>query len=283
MNTTRYSTLAAVLAAGFLTSFVAKGETLTTAFTGGNSNDGIMFDVLAAENIWIHGFQVGLTNTTQGSVQLFSKAGTHVGFEADQTAWTDFGSQALSSSVANGPSQFYHIAEPILMKAAQRRALYIVEDPLAGPFVAYTNGDGVGSLEASNAHLSIFEGKGVSGNFGSLNNNRIPNVTIYYTLATIARPEVTLLGGKQVKSKKKSVVVTGVAASELGVKSVRIQYKVLQKNGKKKIVTRTVVPDKFGIFRRSIPVIPGRNRVTVTVIDTLDQTSKKAIKIIVGP
>lgn len=279
MTTTNTLILAAgVLLASLVPSPVAHAEALTTTFDGGNANRGIMFDMLATNAIRITGFQVGFDSATTANIKLYSKPGTHVGSESDQSAWTDFGAQSLTADLAEGPGDYYQISKPILVGSGERRALYIQFGDLSTR-ISYTNGDGVGTLEASDSNLSIFEGVGVNALFGNLTQNRIPNVTIYYTLVDTTPPVVKLAGPKTVRTNDAKVTVAGTAYSDLGIDTVKFKYKVQRKSGKLRTKKSTVKIDDQGLFSKRIKSFKGTNPVRVLAFDTEGQRSTTSARV----
>src|SRR4029450_7479398 len=79
-----------------------RGASLTTTYVGGNGNRGIMFDISALNNILVTGFDTALQDS--GTLEIYGKTGTHIGFETDSSAWTLLGSATVTSSGIGVPT-----------------------------------------------------------------------------------------------------------------------------------------------------------------------------------
>lgn len=162
----------------FIATAPASAETLSTTFAGGNSNNGIMYDVRADKPLSITAIQFASASSSSGTVEIYTKGGTHVGSEGTATDWT----LIVSSPYAAGPIEVAKapvvFPSPLLIQPGETRAFYIRQTANA---LSYTNGSGVGTVEANDGTLSILQGTGVGGLFGLSAVDRIPNVTMHYS------------------------------------------------------------------------------------------------------
>ena len=148
---------------------------LQASSAAGNSNEGVMFDITAAENAIINGFTVNLL-TGPANFQIYYKTGSHVGFENSTAGWTLLGS---STGIAAGVNVNTGIAlnQPII--AGQTLAFYITttsEDRFD-----YSNGTAVGTTISSDAYLTIKEGVGQEYPIGNLYTPRVFNGRVIYS------------------------------------------------------------------------------------------------------
>ncbi|MEW6470629.1 MAG: T9SS type A sorting domain-containing protein, partial [Bacteroidota bacterium] len=151
---------------------VSVGSTTTnlqTIFTGGNGQDGNMFDVTALSTIQIVSMDGNLDDAASsgagGNMLIYYKAGTHVGFETNQSAWTLAGTAFVNPSGTGIPTPI-PIALNITISAGQTYAFYVTGDN-SGCDVDYTNGTNFGSPAAADANLQILEGIGKAYPFGT--------------------------------------------------------------------------------------------------------------------
>jgi hypothetical protein len=184
--------LAAVIVAaaiGLASSSPARAgtNTLTTFHLGGNANDGIFFDVAATggEDLVIDQIDVTISTfvSSTGDVEIWTRAGTHVGFEGSNVGWTLVGSYTGVVPAGNGTATVLGpLSTTITVPAGQVQAIFIVTLPDDALEINYSDGTAVGTLAASDSFLSIYEGTGAFGTFGGGTiTTRVPPVTIHYT------------------------------------------------------------------------------------------------------
>jgi hypothetical protein len=130
--------------------------------TGTNNQNGVMFDLISLESCVIHDFAINnLTALT--TIEVYSKLGSHVGFESNSSAWTLVGTAA---NVQTGNDVELGLNLGIIMNTGQIRAFYITTT-LGSHNINYTNGVAVGNLISSNSFLQLKTGVGKSYPFGS--------------------------------------------------------------------------------------------------------------------
>ena len=150
-------------------------NSLTTTFADNNSHTGNFFDVTAHDTITINDLYLN-TDSTSLIVKIWTRPGTHVGNETDSTGWTFQHTAAFSGgtnvSIGGGLN--------ISMNAGETMGFYVLLDSWGA--MRYTNGTGLGDTAATNADLTIFQGRGGADvPFGnSLFTPRIWNGTICY-------------------------------------------------------------------------------------------------------
>ena len=164
----------------------ADTASLTTTFAGGSGNQAIFFDVsAAAEDLTLTSLSMELQSGAPGiatDIELWARSGTFVGAELSTDGWTKFGAVNVTPG-SPGPVPFTVpvTGGGVLVPAGQSAGLVVVAKQLVYS-VAYSIGDGTGTVEAFDGRLTIYEGMGSVG-FPSngVNANRIPNVTIDYS------------------------------------------------------------------------------------------------------
>ena len=166
-----------LLALLFLAATTAAAETLTTTFAGGNGNAGIMYDVVADKPVSISAIQFASDAAGAGTLEIYTKAGTHVGSEGTASDWTLVVSAPFEAGAADAARAPIVFPNPLLVPPGETLAFYIRQT--AGS-LSFTSGDGVGTTEADDGSLRILEGTGISFLFGVASVSRIPNVTMHY-------------------------------------------------------------------------------------------------------
>lgn len=168
----------------FLTNF-ASAESLTTTYSGGNGQRGVMFDVVALQGITItnvdHHLYVGANST----VEIYGKSGSHVGSQDTPGDWVLLGTASNLVSVGDGIGTPIPINLNIALSSGDIYSLYITTTSVpAGS--TYTGGTTLGAVYAQDANLQILEGRGKNYPFGLNFVPRVWNGTIHYsTIANI--------------------------------------------------------------------------------------------------
>lgn len=139
-----------------------------------------MFDITAGVDVTITGFDCNMGETvTPYNMEIYYKAGTHVGFTTTPGAWTLAGSaNNIVGLGANVPTPI-PIALNVDIPQGQTFAFYVTETGGAAN-IDYTNGTVVSALYVTDGNISVFEGTGKDYAFGADYAPRIPNMTIYY-------------------------------------------------------------------------------------------------------
>jgi hypothetical protein len=162
----------------------ASTNNLLAPYASNNSQRGIMFDVQGITAITIMCFDANLDAGTS-NVVIYTKAGTHVGFEVTPAAWTLVGTAINLVSAGTNLPTYIPVAVNISIAAGATQAFYITRTTVGGPTTAYTNGVAVGNIYASDANLRIREGTGKDYSFGANFTPRKFNGRIYYNIGVL--------------------------------------------------------------------------------------------------
>ncbi len=163
----------------------APASPLTTTFLAGNGSHGNMFDVTALNGLEVTGFDGHLDNLTTADIEVYYKAGTHVGFENDGSAWTLAASATGVTGAGLGQPTTYPITMSVNIPAGETYAFYITTTNFT--IVQYTNGSGTGNVYAADDNVQIKEGVGIEYPFGLYFQPRVWNGTLHYkTIACVS-------------------------------------------------------------------------------------------------
>ena len=149
-----------------------------TSWNASNGSGGIMFDVLAINNINVAGFGLNL-NSGQKTVYIYYKNGTHIGFENDSLVWTFLDSIAVTSQGSGGPT-YINLSSPLSCTQSQTYSFFISNNDW--PDFRYIAGNATGSLQASDPNISIFEGVGRRAKYFSsqiFQNRKFSGIIVY--------------------------------------------------------------------------------------------------------
>ena len=166
-------------------------DTIGTQFNAENGNAGIMFDVTATANqVNINQFFIDFTDGfVKGKVRVYTRPGTHVGFESNITGWSLIDSNEVVFPLANS---FESVGFPIdvSIDPGQTQAFYIYVD---GAGIDYSNGAGlVGDVFKQDANINIKSGTGSGGLFSSsINTPRNFNGNIQYCVSLAGNESIT--------------------------------------------------------------------------------------------
>ncbi|MGC1480441.1 MAG: hypothetical protein WA771_08050 [Chthoniobacterales bacterium] len=277
----------AVSTTGFsIPSAQAQSGSLTTQFGPDTSSgdEGMMFDILALRPLTVTGVQFAFENLPlTDSVEIFTKPGSYVGSEAAPGNWTLNGAGLVTVSALEAPSPILFLSSPVALPAGGQIGMNVLRDSGSGPNVATEPGTQSGTVAAFDANLIIFEGIDANGNFvGPGTQNRIPHVTVHYTLTDLAAPTVSVIGANRIRATEPRVRIDGIASDDVGINSVRVRFKRQRNNGTTRKVTRFLPFDPTtGLFRIKVRTFVGRNPVRFNVTDTAGKASATAKAVII--
>jgi len=199
-------------------------SSLTTFYAQNNGQAGQQFDVNALQDVEICAMDVNMyTGTNQ--YQIYTKAGTHVGFEMNAAAWTLIGGPVAITS--NGTDMATPVPIPInlTIMAGNTGAIYFTCNRTLTPGGGnrYTNGTAVGNLLASNADIEILEGTGKAWSFGSNYKPRQFNGTLYYDVISVLPVELMSFSGESLGEANRLEWST---SSEINAESYIVQRSV---------------------------------------------------------
>jgi hypothetical protein len=150
-------------------------ENIVTSYTSDNGFNGNMFDIVAVKNIEILSFDANLAIGAH-TMEVYHRAGSHVGFENANTGWTLIGSAAVNSIAQEAPTAV-GVNVNVQIQAGQTHTFYVTT---TGSSNRYINGTTVGSVFVSNQDLQVLEGVGKSYPFASTFTTRNFSGTIHY-------------------------------------------------------------------------------------------------------
>ena len=137
---------------------------------------GNMFDITAAKNLVVDGFDLNLGTTTAASAKVYYRPGTYVGFESSNAGWILLDSVNL---IQNGVDNYARLdlTKPLTIADGQTMGIYIC----TSVGIYYTDGNGTNET-VSNDDLTCHFGNG-GGFFSVVNTPRVWNGRIYYKVA----------------------------------------------------------------------------------------------------
>lgn len=258
-----------------------RSETLATPLDGMNGNEGIFFDIRVAKDLVFTGLQVRFFNADPSSdFEIYVRPGTHVGFAGSAVGWTLIDTVTITSSGMDTTSGVGTFATPFPLAADSTFGVYVRR--LGGAGLRYGNGDGVGTLEAFNDDLAVFEGTGSSNLFGSLTVDRVPNVILHYELEDSVRPTISILGGRRILTSERRVRIYGILSDNVGPQSVAASYKQQTGSGATKTVNKTLPAGGNGLFSLTVKTFRGANTVKFTGRDKMGNRSPTAKVVVIG-
>jgi len=135
---------------------------LSTPVIGNNGNQGIMFDVEATNTIIISGFDINLDPGFTDDMTIYSRVGTHVGFELSAVGWTNLGTISVTESGAG----ITRINLPLNLEVNPGVVSFYIHG-VTSSGIKYSDGTAIGNVIASDANISIKEGTGIGGIFAT--------------------------------------------------------------------------------------------------------------------
>lgn len=130
-----------------------------------NSNinfNGTMFDLVASDSLVIDSFDVKIASTGMQTVEVFYKAGSHLGFETDPLAWTSLGTTTVNvSSTINWTSV---PVGGLSISQGDTVGIHVrLQDP--GANLSYQSVSA--PITRNTPELTMITGSGISSNFGN--------------------------------------------------------------------------------------------------------------------
>lgn len=247
-------------------------DTLSTTFAGGNGNDGVVFDVVAKNALNLRSLQIPLEDAGTHSLHVYTRTGTHVGFEGAPGSWTLLGVQSVEIVGSDTTTVAFEFPEALAIPTGGTRAFMIV---VPGASVNYSNGgpEPVGNIEAEDANLRILKGSGISGLFGTRFPDRVPNVAIRYSDVDALAPLITLAGPKRIKATGVRAKIYGIASDDVAVQQVDATFKRVKGTTLGSSVTQKLSLQPSGLFFLNLKSAPGRN---VATFEATDRAGRKS-------
>lgn len=159
---------------------------LFTNVNGTSAFIGEMFDIVAVNAIEITNFDVQMT-AGSGTIEIWYRPGTHVGFNTSNVGWT---MAATTTVISNGPSVLTPIPATISVQipAGQTYAFYLVTN--TGPTLRYSTGTAVGNIYGQNADLQLLEGSTSQNYFLATTSPRAFNGQVHYNKVGCTSPRI---------------------------------------------------------------------------------------------
>lgn len=257
--------------------FALLGNNLVAPFTGGNANDGIMFDVVATADVQLDGVLLSLDTAGFVPVEVYTRAGTWQGFESSSADWQlIFSGSVFVTTASVAPSTAVAFNGPVQIAAGGRAALYVTV-PDTGAAVVYTNGTSTppdfGPVVGNN-DLQILEGAGVQYPFGGLAQPRSFNGVLNYSYFTptptptpsstpAVLPTLTVTGSRTLSGASRTRRLTGTARAAT---SVRVRLRQVAAGRPVRTSTRTVSVSSGGKWATNIRLVRGANIAVVQAV-----------------
>ncbi len=129
----------------------------TVSDFNGGANRGLMFDIVATNNIEINSFDIRPFNTEDGtaSYEVYYKTGSSIGSETTPGDWALVASPNITS-VTNAIVAPLNLSLGINVAVGERVAFYI--SPIDGSALLIANGTDTGTLYTSDSNLEYYEG-----------------------------------------------------------------------------------------------------------------------------
>ncbi len=157
---------------------VGKPDSIETIFSGGNGQNGNMFDITAYNNFTIDSFAILPNTTGTHTVEVYYKSGTYLGSENNASAWTLLGQATVTGGGTAVPSSLC-VADigGLQVQAGQTYGIYVT---LTSGSVHYTNGTG-SNQTFTNTDMQITAGAGIAYPFSSNFTPRVFNGKLFYS------------------------------------------------------------------------------------------------------
>ena len=189
------------------------GSNIVTTYAQNNGQDGIMFDVVALNNISIVCFDANFDPGTF-DYEIYYKFGTAQGFQGNPGAWTLVGNGFGVTSAGNSNPTPLNLNSSIGVCGGDRVAFYITNTGPGSANANYTNGTAINNVYASDANLQVREMYGKSYPFANSYSPRVFNGTIHYNTGGCIALPVELLNFEVKEIENRKVRLRWQTASE---------------------------------------------------------------------
>lgn len=151
-------------------------DSIRTTYAGGNGNNGIMFNLVANQDLTVTFFD-GVFAGDSGWVYIYNRSGSYIGNETTPGAWT-----LVDSVMTHNPIPGTPVRIPMyvgrMMNTGDTVAFYISGD--GNIAVDYTNGTAENALYTQDFFLRVHEGRGMGLLWNTSGVPRVFNGNIYY-------------------------------------------------------------------------------------------------------
>eukprot|EP00814_Leptocylindrus_danicus_P000390 CAMPEP_0116003412 /NCGR_PEP_ID=MMETSP0321-20121206/41_1 /TAXON_ID=163516 /ORGANISM="Leptocylindrus danicus var. danicus, Strain B650" /LENGTH=1052 /DNA_ID=CAMNT_0003471617 /DNA_START=103 /DNA_END=3258 /DNA_ORIENTATION=- len=154
-------------------------KSIETTYDSDDHDSGVMFDITATHTVTIESMDIHVSSTSNEEIEIFTKIGSHEGFESSPKRWSRIGVLEVKGKGTNHhtPIPRYSFS-PIRIDENKMQAFYITL--CHSDTMLYTKGRKVGDIFVSNSDLAIHEGTGVGYPFTSTTKKRVFNGVLNY-------------------------------------------------------------------------------------------------------
>ena len=164
----------------FLAQCVDGASNLVAPYSSTDSDDGVMFDVSATNEVTIFCFDANLPSSTTGAYEIYYMIGSYLGSENTAANWTLVGSSGSITSNGSNTATAMDIPVNLVIPAGQTYGFYITaSNPVQSTALLSTSNAGYGTI-SSDADLTISGGIGITYPFSTISPDRSFNGTVHY-------------------------------------------------------------------------------------------------------
>ncbi len=194
----------------------------STEQTPDNQQRGVMFDIVANNEVIINSFDHFLLSVGAVGYEIHYKSGSFVGSESTAGDWTLAGTASIDAG-ASGSNVSIPIPINVTIPAGQTYGFYLTFITTDGA-TQYTNGSSTQTSLGSDANIEIKGGVGKDYPFGTTINNRYTSVTVHYNtdgtsvqLPTATTADATNIMGTSADLGGEVVSSGGFSVTERGI------------------------------------------------------------------
>ena len=187
---------------------------ITTTYSHNNGHNGIMFDLVAINNILITCFDMNFNPGTL-DYEVYFKIGTAQGFQTNAGSWTLIGNGAGITSAGNGNPTPINLNQSVGICTGNRVAFYITNTGSGSANANYTNGTSINNIFVADANIEVREMYGKGYPFSSSFSPRVFNGTIYYNTGSCLPVPIELTDFQALEKEDRWVDLIWQTASEI--------------------------------------------------------------------
>lgn len=207
---------------------------LATPVLSNNGNQGIMFDVQVTNSVVISGFDINLDPGFSDDMTIYSRVGTHVGFDGSAVGWTNLGA-GLATETGSGVSR---INLPLSLAVNPGVvSFYIHGVNLSG--IRYSDGTAVGNVLASDANITVKEGTGITGIFGGSFTARNFEGNIHYCMPMALVCDTTSTDLNDVNGQNGIFFDVSATANPVEIQNIFCDFPIFSEEFNVKLYSRT--------------------------------------------
>ena len=151
---------------------------IVSTFANGNGSAGNCFDVVSKTTVRITGIDIHTVSTSTVSVEVWTKSGSHVGYENSPDMWQQIASTSvMGQGLGNRTPIPRQSLQPFEIRPSQRQAFYVT---LTTRDIRYSDHLGLGQIGVANSDLELYVGTGQRYPFGEIYTPRLWNGALTY-------------------------------------------------------------------------------------------------------